>query len=91
MNAERRKKVVLAMEMLVRCVNNEELLDPWLMCGVADGDINPYSTDISEVDDWYIEDDNFKDLLSIFCRTMAKAWNNGGLYEDGVTSRDKND
>ena len=91
MQAEKRKKLVLAMEMLINCVNDESLLEPWLMCGVADGDITPYSTDISEVDDWYIEDENFKDLLSIFCNTMARAWNDGGLYEDGIVSRDKND
>ena len=91
MQAEKRKKLVLAMEMLINCVNDESLINSWLMCGVADGDISPYSTDTNEVDDYYIKDENFKDLLSIFCRTMSRAWNDGGLFVDGITSRDKND
>lgn len=32
---ENRKKVVLAMEMLARCINDEDVFEGWLMNGVA--------------------------------------------------------
>ena len=88
---ENRKKVVLAMEMLARCINDEDVFEGWLMNGVADGDIPLYSTDIKEVEDYYIEDDNFEDLMSLFLRLMVRAYKNGGLYEDGIVSKSKED
>ena len=85
MNKELRKKIVIAMEMLVRSVNNEYNIDGWLMCGVADGDIKRYEPD--EVDDYYIEDKEFSELMDLFLRTMTKANANGGLIVDGVVSK----
>lgn len=85
MNVEYRKNVVLAMECLVRAVNNEELLDPWLMCGVPDGDIQQYTQD--EVDEYFIKDDNFADLMGLFLKIMSRAKNDGGLYVDRVVSK----
>lgn len=87
MNAITRKKIVLAMEMLVRGVNNENFLEPWLMCGVADGDIPMDSTDVNDVDDWYIEDDNFATLMGVFLRVMSYAKQDGGLYIDDIVSK----
>lgn len=87
MKAENRKKVVLAMEMLARCINDEDVFEGWLMSGVADGDIPLYSTDTNDVDDYYIEDDNFAELMGCFLRRMAAANKSGGLYEDGVVSK----
>lgn len=85
MNVEYRKNVVLAMESLVRAVNDEELLEPWLMCGVPDGDIQQYTQD--EVDDYFVEDNNFAELMGLFLKIMSRAKNDGGLYVDRVVSK----
>lgn len=88
MNAITRKKIVLAMEMLVRGVNNEDFIDSWLMCGVADGDIPGFSIDIADVDDYYVEDDEvFAELMGTFLRVMSYAKKDGGLYVDDVVSK----
>lgn len=86
---EYRKRMVLAMEMLVRAVNDEEIMMAWLMGGVADGDISPASLDTEEVDDVYIEDEYYADLMTLFLRTMEAAWRDGGLYDSGISSMDK--
>ena len=39
MNEAYRKNVVLSMDMIASCINNEDFFDIWLECGVADGDI----------------------------------------------------
>ena len=39
MNLKERAKVVRAMDLLCRCINNEDVFMPWLSVGVADGDI----------------------------------------------------
>lgn len=82
-----RKKAVLAMEFLIRSMNDEEIMDGWLMCGVPDGDIDYASEDTSQVDDYFVEDDNFKSLMGLFLRSMSKADKSGGLYIDGVVSK----
>ena len=84
MNKELRKQVVLSMETLARCINDEDIFDTWLMVGVADGDIKKFDT--SEVDECYIEDETFKRLLGCFVRMMKKAEKIGGLYVDKVVS-----
>jgi len=86
---EYRKRMVLAMEMLVRAVNDEEIMMAWLMGGVADGDISTASLDTEEVDDVYIEDGYYADLMTLFLRTMEAAWRDGGLYDSGISSMDK--
>lgn len=87
----KRKKVVLAMELLCRCINDEIVEIGWLMGGVADGDIPRYSIDVADVDDYYVEDGNFKDLMSCFLRRMYGAYLSGGLYADGIVSDSKED
>ena len=84
MNLKKRAEVVRAMETLARCVNDEEVFESWLMCGVADGDITSETTD--EDLEYYCEDDNFSDLMGLFLRLMMRARKSGGLYEDGVVS-----
>lgn len=84
MNTKLRKKTVLAMELLVRQVNNESLIEPWLMCGVPDGDINRYEED--EVDESLIEKENYSELMALFLKIMTKA-NKSGLYSDNVLSK----
>lgn len=91
MNVIERKKMVLAMEFIARQINDEDVFEGWLMCGVADGDIEYGSINVDDVDDFYIRDDNFKDLMSCFLGMMKGAWNSGALYCDGIVCKNKED
>lgn len=51
MNKEIRKKAVVAMEFLARAINDEDVLNGWLICGVADGDIPENSLDHDNVEE----------------------------------------
>ena len=84
MNLKTRAKVVRAMDTMCRCINDEEVFMPWLMVGVADGDITKETTD--EDLEYYCEDDNFAELMYYFLRRM-KAAEKDGLYVDGVVSK----
>ena len=84
MNLTERQAVVKAMDIMVRTINDECIMDSWLMCGVADGDIN-IDTPINEVDEYYCSDGELGDLLTRFLKLMGKASING-LYVDGVVS-----
>jgi len=88
MNIKERKQTVLAMENLVRSVGNEEYIESWLMCGVADGELNEFST-WEDVDEYYIKDENFADLMTLFLKIMSYAYKDGGLYIDHVSSKEK--
>lgn len=94
MTMKEREKMVKAMEFIVRQINNENIFMSWLSVGVADGDINYGDLDTSEHDEnleYYTEDDNFKDLMSLFLRLMVRAWKSGGLYCDNVVSQDRSE
>ena len=85
MKLKERAEIVRAMELLVRSVNNEEHIEPWLMCGVADGDITDDTTD--EDLETYVEDDkDFASLMGLFLRIMSRARKDGGLSVDNVVS-----
>lgn len=84
MNKAERVKVVRAMELLARCINDEEVFETWLMYGVADGDIDETTTD--EELEYYAEDETFAELMGTFLRVMARAKKSGGLYADGELS-----
>lgn len=86
MKKKLRTDVVRAMETLARSVNDEMVFEGWLMCGVADGDINATTED--EELEYYIEDETFAELMGTFLRVMARAKKSGGLYVDGVVSKD---
>lgn len=87
MDIIKRAKMVVCMEYIARAINNEDVFDGWLLEGVADGDIKDGSLDLGEVDSFYLENDNFKDLMSLFLELMREAATNGGLYIDGVVSK----
>lgn len=87
MNKITRKKMVLAMEFIARQINDEDVFDGWLMCGVADGDLKYGEWDVDAVDDYYIEDSTFAELMACFLRRMAGAKESGGLYCDKVVSK----
>ena len=86
MNRIKRGKAVLAMEFLMRSLNDEELIDGWLAYGVADGDITEDMSPSDETLDCYCEDGTFRDLMDCFLNTMAAAKKSGGLYIDKIVS-----
>ena len=91
MNAIERIKMVKAMEYICRQINDEDVLEGWLINGVADGDIEygNLSADAKDTADrwgvaYYAEDDHFKELMGCFLRVMHNAYKSGGLYCDGI-------
>lgn len=90
MNKIERIKMVKAMEYIARQINDEDVFAGWLVSGVADGDID-YS-DLSEEDDgmvdYYINDKNFAEIMNTFLFCMKNAWKSGGLYCDGIVSKE---
>lgn len=87
MDKKLRCNVVRAMETLGRCINDEEIFETWLLYGVADGDIDETTTD--EELEYYITDDELAYLMRIFTLMMKQANKSGGLYVDGVVSREE--
>ena len=86
MNKKERAKMVKAMEFIARQLNDEDDILDWLVCGVADGDIDYGDLDgdyIGNVEYW-LKDENFAELMHDFTRIMRNAYCNGGLYCDGV-------
>lgn len=84
-----RRKAVLSMEYLARQINDEQIFMHWLTVGVADGDITLGNlTDLDEVDEYYIEPDNFSHLMQVFLVCMKYAINDG-LYCGGIVSGDE--
>ena len=94
-NDGERIAMVKAMEFICRQINDEEVFEGWLLEGVADGDIEYGDLNVSIRDedefDYYIDDDNFKDLMSCFLRCMKNAYKSGGLYCNGIVCEDIND
>lgn len=88
-----RLKMVKAMEFIVKSVNNEDYIDPWLCYGVADGDIEIGDLSINLTDyetlDYYIQDKEFSELMDLFLQIMNRARKDGGLYCDRVVSYKK--
>lgn len=78
------------MEFIARQINNEEILYRWLVCGVADGDIEysdlSYGEGKDDEADWYTDDKTFQYLMNEFTLIMLKAHKDGGLYCNGVCS-----
>lgn len=86
-NVIERKKMVLAMELVCRQINDEDVFMGWLSNGVADGDISYGEWDPQTVDDYYVEDENFRDLMDCFLRRMYRARESGGLYCNGIVTK----
>lgn len=85
-------KMIIEMDNIARCVNDENIFDSWLMGGVPDGDI-PYKDtismgDLDEVAEMYDEYE-FKMFVGCFLRCMKSAGKDG-LYVDGVVADNRN-
>lgn len=91
MNISKRVHILKAMEFIARQINDENVFEPWLMYGVADGDIesgtlhvSPY--DIENLKDYVEDDKQFSELMGLFLRLMKRANESGGLFCDNVCS-----
>lgn len=85
-------KMIIEMDNISRCINDENIFESWLIGGVPDGDI-PYEDtismeDIDEVAEIYDEYD-FKMFVGCFLRCMKSAGKDG-LYVDGIVADNKN-
>lgn len=86
MDKTKRIRMIKAMEYIVRNLNDESIMDGWLMCGVPDGDIEYGDlADDNYDDDYFMDNENFADLMALFLRLMKRA-DVSGLYCDGVVS-----
>jgi hypothetical protein len=79
-----RKELVKAMDLIVSTINDEDIVESWLMYGVPNGDIY-FGTPAEEVDDFYCDDKNFGELMTLFLKLMNRAQRDG-LYHKGVLS-----
>lgn len=93
MNRIERIQMVKAMEFIARSINNEEIFEDWLICGVADGDIERGDLTVRASDmehdgnmEYYTDTENFASLMSLFLDLMHEARKDGGLYCDGTVS-----
>ena len=68
---EEKANLILAMEYMMRnCAT--DVPEGWLMCGVADGDLKYGETDKDMVDEYYTENESFKEIVECFTRNMPK-------------------
>ena len=92
MNKKLRERIqmVKCMEYIVRNLNDEDLIMPWLSVGVADGDIEYGDMNLDDYDnmEYYIDPDSFAQLMDLFLRLMSEAHKeDSGLYCGGVVSK----
>lgn len=85
MNKQERIEMIKAMETIARTINDENILEQWLIYGVADGDIDE-NTKNEEID-YYTNDETFQDLMNLFLILMSSAKKSGGLYCDNIVSK----
>ena len=78
MRIDRRIKMLEAMKYIVSSINDEDILERWLMCGIPDGDANL---------SLYCCDDEFEDIIHEFLIAMKRAGQSGGLYCDGIVGQ----
>ena len=85
-------KMIIEMDDIARCINDENIVESWMMGGVPDGDI-PYKNtismeDLDAISEMYDEYD-FKMFVGCFLRCMKSAGKDG-LYLDGVIADNRN-
>jgi hypothetical protein len=84
-----RADVVRAMDIMISCINDEDIMESWLMVGVADGDIRTETTNEEIEELGYTDDKTFSELMTLFLKLMSRAGNDGGLFCDGIVSGHK--
>ena len=87
MNKTERFEMLKAMELIARSINNEDVFEQWLICGIADGDIDENTT-LEELE-YYMDDETYADIMDTFLFVMKRAYKDGGLYSDRVVSKAK--
>lgn len=85
MDKTARIKMIKSMEYIVRNLNDESIMDSWLMVGVPDGDIEYGDLSDEYNDEYFMDSENFADLMALFLRLMKRA-DVSGLFCDGVLS-----
>ena len=92
-NLSERIKMVKAMEFICRQINDEDVLECWLVNGVADDEILYgeliVTTTVPDAAYYAEYDERFADLMDTFLWVMKKAGKSGGLYCDGVVSKEE--
>ena len=83
-----RADIVRAMDNMVYTINDENIIESWLMVGVADGDIKADTTNEEIEQMGYTEDKTFEELLTLFLKLMYRAGKDG-LFFDGIVSGHK--
>ena len=84
----KRADVVRAMDIMVSTINDEGIIESWLMLGVADGDITSDTTNEEIESLGYTDDTTFAELMTLFLKLMSRAGSDG-LYFDKVVSGSK--
>lgn len=91
MNKKERAELLIAMDRIATCFNNEEFYyDNWRVGGIADGDIDyeglcDHESNVTNL----MNDDNFRDIINAFMHATALARRDGGLYCDGVCAGER--
>ena len=76
-NVAKRIELIKAMDMIARCINDEDILvDGWLAGGVPDGLVEEGDEAIAG----FTSDENMKDFMDCFMRCMVRASKSGGLF-----------
>ena len=83
-----RADVVRAMDIMVSTINDETIIESWLMVGVADGDITAETTNEEIEELGYTDDTTFAELMTLFLKLMSRAGSDG-LYFDKILSGSK--
>ena len=78
MRVDRRIKMLEAMEYIASSINDEDILERWLMLGIPDGDTNLAN---------YCSDEELEEIIHEFLIAMSKARKSGGLYCDGIVGQ----
>lgn len=88
MDKQKRAMYVVTMNDMIRGLNDESIVEIWLMSGVADGDENMSLEEFAESS--YVEDKCFADLMALFARLINYAVEEAeGDYEKAVDRADK--
>lgn len=69
-----REKILIGADALMHHLNDEDAIEPWLMCGVPDG------ADIDEICEIANTDDSFRYIMSLFLSMMRRK----NVYENGI-------